>query len=75
MLDALAPSLYATLAQVTAGEREGIFEQFLRSGAMGKAVFALLALFSLVSWTIMIGKFFQLTRSNRHTRAFALIAA
>lgn len=37
---------------------------------MGKAVFAILALFSLVSWTIMIGKFFQLSRSNRHTRAF-----
>jgi biopolymer transport protein TolQ len=37
---------------------------------MGKAVFAVLALFSLISWTIMIGKFLQLSRSNRHTRAF-----
>ena len=33
---------------------------FLSSGWMGKGIFALLALFSLVSWTIMIGKAFQL---------------
>jgi biopolymer transport protein TolQ len=62
--------LGSTLAQVIPGDRQGIFEQFLQSGPMGKGVFLLLALFSLVSWTIMIGKFFQLSRSGRHTRAF-----
>ena len=65
--------LFSTIAQINVGgtgERPGIFEQFLQSGPMGKAVFAVLALFSLVSWTIMIGKYFQLARSSRHTRAF-----
>jgi len=65
---------FTSLAQISAagaaGERENIFEIFMKSGPMGKAVFVLLALFSLVSWTIMIGKYFQLTRSSRHTRAF-----
>ena len=69
------PAFTTTLAQLSAGavassDRQGIFDLFWQSGPMGKAVFALLALFSLVSWTIMIGKYFQLARSNRHTRAF-----
>ena len=74
MLGSLAANSLYTLAQVpaagAAADRQGIFELFLQSGPMGKVVFVLLALFSLVSWTIMIGKFFQLGRSNRHTRAF-----
>jgi biopolymer transport protein TolQ len=74
MIGTTAGLLFSTVAQVNvAGApagRPGIIEQFLQSGPMGKAVFALLALFSLVSWTIMIGKYFQLARSNRHTRAF-----
>ena len=70
MFGAVSTSLFSTVAQIAAADREGIFEQFLRSGPMGKVIFGLLALFSLISWTIMIGKFFQLTRSNRHTRAF-----
>jgi biopolymer transport protein TolQ len=74
MLGSLAATYLSTLAQIpasgAAADRQGIFELFLQSGTMGKVVFALLALFSLVSWTIMIGKFFQLARSNSHTRAF-----
>jgi biopolymer transport protein TolQ len=62
--------LASTLAQLQPGNRQGVFELFLSSGMMGKVVFVLLAIFSLVSWTIMIAKFFQLARSNRHTRAF-----
>jgi biopolymer transport protein TolQ len=66
--------LWGVVAQVApvspVGEREGILDLFLSTGAMGKAVFVLLALFSLASWTIMIGKFFQLARSARHTRQF-----
>ena len=65
---------WSVLAQVApAGglaDDGGILSLFLGSGAMGKAVFALLVLFSLASWTIMIGKFFQLARSARHTRQF-----
>ncbi len=74
MIGPTAGLLFSTLAQVSVGGapagRPGILEQFLQSGPMGKAIFALLALFSLVSWTIMIGKYFQLARSSRHTRAF-----
>jgi biopolymer transport protein TolQ len=73
MIGPTAGLLSSTVAQVSVGapgSRAGILEQFLQSGPMGKAVFALLVLFSLVSWTIMLGKYFQLGRSNRHTRAF-----
>ena len=74
MIGPTAGLLVSTLAQVNVGgapaDRPGIIDQFLQSGPMGKAIFALLALFSLVSWTIMIGKYFQLARSSRHTRAF-----
>lgn len=74
LLAAMIGPLFTTLAQVSAagaaGDRQGILDFFVESGPMGKAVFALLALFSLVSWTIMIGKYFQLARSNSHTRAF-----
>ena len=69
-----ASAAWSVLAQVAPagglGNGEGIVDLFLGSGPMGKAVFALLALFSLASWTIMIGKYFQLARSARHTRQF-----
>ena len=52
------------------GQGQDVFELFLGSDWMGKSVFALLALFSLASWTIMIGKFVQLARSDRHTKRF-----
>src|SRR5258708_3408238 len=59
------------LAQITLGGKGGgIFDLFLGTGLMGKAIFVILALFSLFSWTIMIGKYFQLFRSNRHTKRF-----
>ena len=67
---ALPASLFVSVAQLSIGGHEGIFDLFLAAGLMGKAVFAILALFSLASWTIMIGKYFQLTRSNRHTKKF-----
>jgi biopolymer transport protein TolQ len=70
MSGALLTGLASSLGQVNAGDRRGVFELFLGSGPMGKVIFGLLALFSLISWTIMIGKFFQLTRSNSHTKAF-----
>ena len=73
-MGAWGASPWGVLAQVAPagglGDGEGIVGLFLGSGPMGKAVFALLALFSLASWTIMIGKFFQLARSARHTRQF-----
>jgi biopolymer transport protein TolQ len=59
------------LAQIgPAGERQGMLELFLETGAMGKGVFALLAVFSITSWAIMLSKTLQLGRSARHTRQF-----
>ncbi|HVS02358.1 MAG TPA: MotA/TolQ/ExbB proton channel family protein [Thermoanaerobaculia bacterium] len=60
----------AVLAQLPGAEREGIFDLFLGSGAMGKGVFLLLVLFSVISWSIMLGKWFQLAKAGRHTRRF-----
>src|SRR5581483_9750418 len=72
------PSMVSVLAQIGIGASGAVggpghsrlVDMFLGTSVMGKAVFVLLALFSLASWTIMIGKFFQLQRSNRHTRKF-----
>jgi biopolymer transport protein TolQ len=63
--------LLAQLAP-TAGTGQGqdIFGLFLGSHWVGKGVFLLLALMSLASWTIMIGKYVQLSRSATHTRRF-----
>jgi biopolymer transport protein TolQ len=61
------------LAQVApAGESQGqdIFALFLAGGWMGRGVFLLLALMSLASWTIMIGKIAQMARSASHTKRF-----
>lgn len=56
------------LAQIPEGP--GIFELFLRGGAMGKFVFAVLLLLSLGSWAIMVGKYFQFRRARRQSREF-----
>jgi biopolymer transport protein TolQ len=47
-----------------------IVQFFIETGPVGKAVFLLLTLFSLASWTIMIGKYFQYVRAQRHSRRF-----
>jgi len=68
---ATAPAALTTLAQIGGvSGRPKLFDLFLGTSAMGKGVFVLLALFSLASWTIMIGKFFQLQRSSRHSKKF-----
>jgi biopolymer transport protein TolQ len=69
---AAAWGAWGVLAQLgpAAPERAGILDLFRETGPLGKSIFALLALFSLVSWAIMLGKAFQLARSARHTRQF-----
>jgi biopolymer transport protein TolQ len=59
-----------TLAQMPPIEEGSIVDVFLGVGWMGKSVFLLLVVFSLASWTIMIGKYFQLRRADRHTSRF-----
>jgi len=58
------------VAQATGGGGFDILHMFARTGVMGKAVFVTLGVFSLASWTIMIGKQLQLTRAGRHGRSF-----
>ncbi len=64
----LAPAM--VLAQAAAASDVSLFAAFLRSGAMAKFVFGLLAVLSLVSWTIMIGKSVRLRRAAAHGRHF-----
>lgn len=50
--------------------RPGIFDFFLQSGPMAKFIFALLVLFSLASWAIIIGKLVQLRRADQQSEKF-----
>ena len=71
LIDVSPAILLAQLpATEAAGQGQDIFELFLGTDWMGKGVFVLLALLSLASWTIMIGKLVQLSRSDSHTRKF-----
>jgi biopolymer transport protein TolQ len=51
-------------------EGPGLIDFFQQSGPMAKAILALLALFSLFSWAIMIGKFMQLRRADAQSEKF-----
>ncbi|HEX3531387.1 MAG TPA: MotA/TolQ/ExbB proton channel family protein [Thermoanaerobaculia bacterium] len=48
----------------------GLFSFFVQAGPMAKAILGTLALFSLGSWAIMIGKLFQLRRADAQTDKF-----
>jgi biopolymer transport protein TolQ len=61
----------ALLAQGLPGpEGPSVFETFWASGPMAKAVFAVLVVFSLVSWAIIVAKAVQLRRADAHSRRF-----
>ena len=48
----------------------GMFRFFLQAGGMAKFVLALLALFSIGSWAIILGKLVQFRRADRQTGKF-----
>jgi biopolymer transport protein TolQ len=48
----------------------GLFRFFLQAGGMAKFILALLALFSIGSWAIILGKLVQLSRADRQTSRF-----
>jgi biopolymer transport protein TolQ len=48
----------------------GLFDFFRESGPVAKAILALLAVFSLVSWAVILGKFGQMSRADRQSREF-----
>lgn len=47
-----------------------ILDSFFRSGPMAQLVLALLAVFSVVSWSVMLGKWLQLRRAEAQGRKF-----
>jgi biopolymer transport protein TolQ len=51
-------------------EGQGLFDFFRESGPIAKSILGLLAVFSLVSWAIIIGKTFQVRRAGRQSREF-----
>jgi biopolymer transport protein TolQ len=64
-------SLLAQLPSTPARDAgPGLLEFFMRSGPMAKLVLLTLVLFSLLSWTVMLGKYFQTRRAASHTRKF-----
>jgi biopolymer transport protein TolQ len=51
-------------------EGQGLFDFFRESGPIAKSILGLLAVFSLVSWAIILGKTFQVRRAGRQSREF-----
>jgi biopolymer transport protein TolQ len=49
---------------------QGLFDFFRESGPIAKSILALLAVFSLISWAIILGKTFQIRRASRQSREF-----
>ncbi len=53
-----------------AHEAPNILDLFLAAGSVEKVVLAVLVIFSLGSWTVMISKFLQLKRAHEHNQRF-----
>jgi biopolymer transport protein TolQ len=58
------------LFQAPAGEPQGLFDFFRESGKVAQGILLVLAVFSLISWAIILGKFIQLSRAERQSRKF-----
>lgn len=56
--------------QAGGGSEASIFELFWSSGPIAKVVFLILGVMSVVTWSIMLGKFFQLRKIAAQTREF-----
>jgi biopolymer transport protein TolQ len=63
-------STFTLLAQLPSTTEPGIVELFLRAGWMAKFVLGLLAMMSVVSWSIMLTKHLQMRRADRQSRKF-----
>ena len=55
------------------GSEPSIFELFWSSGPIAKLVFLILGVMSVISWSIMLGKFFQLRKISAQTRDFMAV--
>jgi len=63
---------FLTIALVGAGSpgARGLFDAFAESGPVAKLILALLGLFSLLSWAIILGKVVQLRRADAQSERF-----
>jgi biopolymer transport protein TolQ len=59
------------LAQAAPVENPGFFDYFIGSNFAGQVVICALAIFSLIAWTIMFGKHFELKRLRLFNYGFA----
>jgi len=64
------PSILLTIPAPGAGEAPGLLDTFMLAGPMAKIVLAILAIFSIVSWGIVIAKVLQLRRADDHSERF-----
>ena len=51
-------------------EQQGLFDFLRESSLTAKAIFAVLGVFSLVSWAVILGKTWQMRRAARQSREF-----
>jgi biopolymer transport protein TolQ len=58
------------ILQVGPPEGPGLIEFFAESGPVAKLILAILALFSLLSWAVILGKAVQLRRADRQSAGF-----
>jgi biopolymer transport protein TolQ len=49
---------------------QGLFDFFAESGPIAKAILGILAVFSLISWAVILGKAYQIRRASRQSREF-----
>ncbi len=63
------PFLTIALETGPAGAR-GLFDAFAEAGPVAKLILAILALLSLVSWAIILGKLVQFRRADSHSGQF-----
>lgn len=67
---AIPASLPFDLSLAASAKSQGIWQIFLSSGPMAKAIFFVLTLMSVVSWAIMVQKALQFRRADRHGTEF-----
>ena len=58
------------VAQLSGESGTSLYEQFMQAGFMAKFVFGVLALMSIVSWAIIVSKFFEFKRAAGQTDRF-----
>lgn len=69
-MNALYAVLMGQLEGPATGSEPGLVDFFIRSGPMAKLVLAILVVFSLGSWGIMLWKLVQLRKADRHSARF-----